>query len=103
MKSIIFLGGDRRMVYAAEVFKREYNCIICGFGGNDSSALNSEREYDYAVLPIQPTRDGKTIPSPLSPDAPTIGFDVLFIIELLPIADSFIVILNKHRLCQLIN
>jgi len=77
MKSIIFLGGDRRMVYAAEVFKREYNCIICGFGGNDSSALNSEREYDYAVLPIQPTRDGKTIPSPLSPDAPTIGFDVL--------------------------
>lgn len=77
MKSVIFLGGDRRMVYAAEVFKREYNCVVCGFGGNDSSALNAEREYDYAVLPIQPTRDGKTIPAPLSPDTPSIGFDVL--------------------------
>ena len=77
MKNVIFLGGDRRMVYAAEVFKREYNCVICGFGGNDSSALNAELEYDYAVLPIQPTRDGKTIPTPLSADAPTIGFDVL--------------------------
>lgn len=77
MKSFIFLGGDRRMVYAAEVFKREYNCQVCGFGGNDRSALTAEREYDYAVLPIQPTKDGKTIPSPLSIDTELIEYDVL--------------------------
>ena len=65
------------MVHAAELFKREHNCCVCGFGGNDSSALSSEREYDYAVLPIQPSKDGRIIPAPLSIDTGAIEYDVL--------------------------
>lgn len=51
VEKFIFLGGDKRMTYAAEVLSRKYQC---SFGGSDI--------YDYAVLPLQKSSDGITIP-----------------------------------------
>ncbi len=52
MEIFIFLGGDKRMEYAAERLKEKYLC----------SLDNSHDIYDYAVLPLQKSKDGVTIP-----------------------------------------
>ena len=52
VEKIIFLGGDKRMFYAAETLSEKYRCTF----GRDSDI------YDYAVLPLQKSTDGITIP-----------------------------------------
>ncbi len=57
----IFLGGDKRMIYAAEDLSKKHNCCICGFGNDQPDIL--ENTYDCAVLPLQKSKDGETIPT----------------------------------------
>ncbi len=64
MTSFIFIGGDRRMLYAAE---RLGNYHLCGFRKLDPCAeKNESRLYDCAVLPPQKSPDGVNIPCPYS-------------------------------------
>ena len=51
--NIVFIGGDMRMIYAAEALSARYSCYLCGLG--EHRFLPQHREgsrYDIAVLPI---------------------------------------------------
>ena len=51
--NIVFIGGDMRMIYAAEALSARYGCYLCGLG--EHRFLPQHREgsrYDIAVLPI---------------------------------------------------
>lgn len=65
MGSFIFIGGDRRMIYAAEKLGRVH---MCGFGKLTpcNSIYEDGKFFDYAVLPPQKSPDGVNIPCPLS-------------------------------------
>lgn len=61
MKKIIFLGGDKRMLYAAKALGNKYSCTVYSSDNTDYDAKNSAA-YDYAVLPLKKSTDGITIP-----------------------------------------
>ena len=64
MTSFIFIGGDRRMLYAAE---RLGNYHLCGF--QKLEPCEDEKDslpHDCAVLPPQKSPDGVNIPCPYS-------------------------------------
>lgn len=65
MDSFIFIGGDSRMLYAAERLGRAH---LCGFQKlTPCTGLYNDGElFDYAVLPPQKSPDGMNIPCPLS-------------------------------------
>ncbi len=78
MKSIVFIGGDMRVIYGAEKLSGKYDCSVLGFGGVKELSLPefSERA-DMAVLPLPVSRDGITINCPLSGESMPISFVVL--------------------------
>ena len=53
-ESIVFIGGDMRMIYAAEKLARSHDCALSGFGAHDGhlTAAPAGAGYDAAVLPI---------------------------------------------------
>lgn len=53
MTEIIFLGGDERMLYAKERLEKKYNFSV--------SFDKINIPYNYAVLPLKKSPDGKTI------------------------------------------
>lgn len=64
MASFIFIGGDRRMIYAAE---RLGNYHLCGFQRLVPCMEETEGvTFDCAVLPPQKSSDGINIPCPYS-------------------------------------
>ena len=63
------------MLYAAEALGSEYNCRILGFGEDDNDIADTL--YDCAVLPVQKSPDGKTIPSPFCGNSPPPEYSVL--------------------------
>ncbi len=65
MSSFIFIGGDKRMVYAAERLGRAH---LCGFGRLSpcDGICADGTPFDYAVLPPQKSPDGVNIPCPFS-------------------------------------
>ena len=65
MASFIFIGGDKRMIYAAEKLGKAH---LCGFGRLSpcSSIYGDGKPFDYAVLPPQKSADGINIPCPYS-------------------------------------
>ncbi len=62
--NILFLGGDKRMSYAAEYLSADYNV----FFSNENFPTNET--FPVIVLPFPLTRDGKTVFSPASPAIP---------------------------------
>lgn len=55
MKNIVFIGGDRRMIFAAKRLSELYCCALSGFGDIDIRGLKraeKDSRYDCAVLPI---------------------------------------------------
>lgn len=77
MKKIIFIGGDRRMVYAAEALGKKYACRLCGLGSGGYDIKNGGELFDYAVLPLQKSADGVTIPCPLSDGNSSVEYSIL--------------------------
>lgn len=65
MGDILFIGGDRRMVYAAELISQSGSVCAVGLGGFNEPAKPSE-SYERIVLPVPFSRDGVNITSPLS-------------------------------------
>ncbi len=63
MKKILFLGGDKRITYAARAVS-EY-CSVSAEGLDESFPAPSGK-YGYIVLPLPATRDGVNITAPLS-------------------------------------
>ncbi len=66
MKNILFLGGDKRIIYAAKAVS-EYCCV--SVLGSDGSFPAPVGKYEYIVLPLPATRDGVNINAPLSEEA----------------------------------
>lgn len=55
MDNIIFIGGDRRMIFAAKRLSENYECSLCGFGNVNAAGLScagSGGRFGCAVLPI---------------------------------------------------
>jgi dipicolinate synthase subunit A len=70
-KKIAFIGGDARMIFAAEEFARNgYSVSVYGLGNikgfSEESAAAALSEADFAVLPPAVSRDGENVYSPLS-------------------------------------
>lgn len=63
MEGYLFLGGDRRIIYAAELISRSSAVSAVGLGGEFPPP---EGRYSRIVLPLPFTRDGENINAPLS-------------------------------------
>lgn len=76
MKKFLFLGGDLRMLYAAEYLNKGRECYAYGFDGVEENsfpsgtfpvpAVGEPVICDYAVLPLPATADGIHINMPCS-------------------------------------
>lgn len=69
-KSFLFVGGDLRSLYAAQKLSSLYNVYVYGFDETeaeiDVQILKEQpaERYDYIVLPLPSSTDGKTINAP---------------------------------------
>lgn len=64
MSDILFIGGDRRMICAAELISQSGS--VCALG-LDGSFEEPSGKYGRIVLPVPFSRDGTNINAPLSP------------------------------------
>lgn len=68
--TFLFLGGDLRVLYAAESLNREYDCFAYGFEGLNSSfqipILREIQRCSNVVLPLPSSVDGEYINAPYS-------------------------------------
>ncbi len=62
--NILFLGGDKRMSYAADCLSDDYNVFFSG------ENFPISETFPVIVLPFPLTRDGETVFSPASPAIP---------------------------------
>ena len=65
-RRFLFIGGDRRILYAMDRVSQKYPTDCIGLGGECPPPVGM---YDRIVLPFPSTRDGEHINAPLS-DAP---------------------------------
>lgn len=73
MSSFIFLGGDLRMLYAAEYLNKNHDCFAYGFETRDEFPVPATGELipcDCAVLPLPATTDGVHITMPYHSENP---------------------------------
>ncbi len=63
MENYLFLGGDKRIIYAAELISQCCGVAAAGLGDRFSPP---EGKYDRIVLPLPFSRDGVNINAPLS-------------------------------------
>lgn len=78
MESFLFLGGDLRMLYAAEYLNKNFNCFVYGFESAEEFPVPATGELipcDNAVLPLPATTDGVHINMPYHNTNPE--FDIL--------------------------
>ncbi len=66
MADILFIGGDRRMVCAAELISQSGSVHAVGLGSGLSKASEPSEKYGRIVLPVPFSRDGVNINAPLS-------------------------------------
>lgn len=67
MESIVFIGGDMRVIYGGQKLSGKYDCYFLGFGGVKDILLPEPYEKaDIAVLPLPTSKDGITINCPLA-------------------------------------
>ena len=69
MNNFLFLGGDLRMLYAAERLNKGYDCFAYGFQGVETLAVNipvlrEPSRFDSVVLPLPTSSDGVNINAP---------------------------------------
>ena len=69
--NVLFVGGDRRIIYAAEYIGGKYPTVSLGLG----EAEKPTGKYRYIVLPLPFSRDGICVNAPLSDEA--IPLDVI--------------------------
>lgn len=62
MNRFIFIGGDRRIKYAAEYISNDYP-VYCFESGSDTI---TEDKYRYIVLPLPFSRDGICVNAPMA-------------------------------------
>lgn len=74
MKSFVFIGGDMRIIYAAEKLGERYDCRTYGFSSISGNSI--VEPCDFAVLPLPASVDGENINAPLN-NGEKIGFDIL--------------------------
>ena len=72
MEEILFIGGDKRIICAAETLSQNFGVHSLGLEG---SFPQPEGKYPAVVLPLPYSRNGTTINAPLS-DAP-IPLDII--------------------------
>lgn len=78
MSSFIFLGGDLRMLYAAEYLNKSNVCFAYGFESSEEFPVPAAGELipcDCAVLPLPATTDGQHISMPYHSENP--DFDII--------------------------
>lgn len=68
MGDILFIGGDRRMICAAELISQSGGVCAVGLGGDFPEPENQSGGYERIVLPVPFSRDGENITAPLSED-----------------------------------
>ena len=66
MGDILFIGGDRRMICAAELISQSGGVCAVGLGGDFPEPENQSDGYERIVLPVPFSRDGENITAPLS-------------------------------------
>ena len=66
MGDILFIGGDRRMICAAELISQSGGVCAVGLGGDFPEPENQSGGYERIVLPVPFSRDGENITAPLS-------------------------------------
>ncbi len=59
--NILFLGGDKRMSYAAEYLSADHNIFFSGENFPISESLAGGETFPVIVLPFPLTRDGETV------------------------------------------
>jgi len=67
MKDFIFIGGDVRLIYAANKLNKVYNCRLYGFDkppNSEVELLTQIQRADNIVLPLPASRDGECINAP---------------------------------------
>lgn len=73
MKNFLFLGGDLRMLYAAEYLNKGRSCFVYGFENAEEFPVPAAGHIipcDYAVLPLPATVDGQHINMPFHSENP---------------------------------
>ena len=63
MEEILFIGGDKRILYAAELISQSTQVHSLGLGG---SFPPPQGKYPAIVLPLPFSRSGVTVNAPLS-------------------------------------
>lgn len=63
MEDYLFLGGDKRIIYAAELISQSSGVCAAGLGGNFAPPAG---RYSKIVLPLPFSRDGENINAPFS-------------------------------------
>ena len=61
MGDILFIGGDRRMICAAELISQSGGVCAVGLGGDFPEPENQSGGYERIVLPVPFSRDGENI------------------------------------------
>lgn len=67
MEKFLFLGGDLRMLYAAEYLNKEHSCFVYGFENAEEFPVPNVSEIipcDCVVLPLPASSDGTHINMP---------------------------------------
>lgn len=75
MSCFVFLGGDLRMLYAAEYLNKTHDCFAYGFENAGVIPVTVTEEIipcDYAVLPLPLTSDGVRISMPYHAENPNL-------------------------------
>ncbi|MCM1055786.1 MAG: hypothetical protein NC394_09740 [Bacteroides sp.] len=73
MSSFIFLGGDLRMLYAAEYLNKTFDCFVYGFENAEEFPVPAAGELmpcDFAALPLPAAADGAHITMPYHSENP---------------------------------
>lgn len=76
MSSFVFLGGDLRMLYAAEYLNKTCDCFVYGFETSEEFPVPATGElipFDCAVLPLPATTDGVHITMPYHSENPDLN------------------------------
>lgn len=60
-KRFLFIGGDKRILYAAEEIAKRYTVHTIGLGESEPNG-----RYDFIILPLPISRDGVNVNTPLS-------------------------------------
>ena len=61
-RRILFIGGDKRMLYARDILGKRFCCDTLGLSEENAPPVG---RYGCVILPFPASRDGQTINAPL--------------------------------------